>query len=219
LFLIRHAETDYFTEPEVVHGPDTPLTAEGRKQAARLEQILSGIRFDRVICSGTLRSIETASLATGRESSGFEVWPDLREIESGRLDALTPEQVEGTFSTFLKGVASATDTLFGGETIADLLDRVYGACERLRNDPTWDSALLVLHGVVNRAILSWAIVGPDKRLFFGGLEQGPGCVNIVDIGDADVVIRTINYMPEDPLQSGSRSTTMEALRQRYSPPR
>ena len=75
--------------------------------------------------------------------------------------------------------------------------------------------LLVLHGGVNRAILSYALTG--QRIFMGNLAQTAGCINVLDVGAdaADWVVRVVNYSPPSILQAESRGTTMEALFHQY----
>jgi probable phosphoglycerate mutase len=95
-----------------------------------------------------------------------------------------------------------------GETVGSLLDRVIPAVERLLADAEWDIVLAVLHGGVNRAILSYALTG--GRVFLGNLEQSPGCINVLDAGD-DWIVRAVNVAPTDPAHRGSRLRTMEEL--------
>lgn len=95
------------------------------------------------------------------------------------------------------------------------MDRVLPAIARLRADATWDTVLLVLHGGVNRAILSHALTA--GRAFLGNLAQTAGCINALDVGEhaADWVVRITNFAPPSTLQSESRNTTMEALLEQY----
>jgi hypothetical protein len=72
----------------------------------------------------------------------------------------------------------------------------------------------VLHGGVNRAILSHALTG--ERAFLGGFEQAPGCINVVDVGD-DWIVRAVNVTPADLLHRATRRTTMEELFAQYRP--
>ena len=58
-----------------------------------------------------------------------------------------------------RGVVPNDKRFLGGETIGELFDRVLPALDRLLADETWDTVLLVLHGAVNRAILSHALTG------------------------------------------------------------
>ena len=53
----------------------------------------------------------------------------------------------------------------------------------------WDTALAVLHGAVNRAILSYALTG--ERMFLGHFEQAAGCINVLDVGD-HWIVRAVN---------------------------
>ena len=79
-------------------------------------------------------------------------------------------------------------------------------------DPDWDTVLLVLHGAVNRAILSYALTG--ERMFLGHFEQAPGCVNVLDVGDGWIV-RAVNVNPSDLAHAATRETTMEGYWARY----
>jgi broad specificity phosphatase PhoE len=211
LFLVRHAETEYFTDPRTLHDQSTPLTANGRTQARAVADTLADIRFDRVITSGTVRTIETARIITAGAGENFETWSDLREIESGSPADLSPQEVNAVFSGFLKGVEKEESTLFGGETVGDLLDRVRSALERLRSGEGWNVALAVLHGVVNRAVLSWALTNGKQKVLFGNIEQASACINIIDLGDDDAVVRMVNYTVYDPVHANDHKTTMEHL--------
>lgn len=216
LFLVRHAETEYFSDPDLVHTHSTPLTEKGRAQARATAAALADIEFDRVITSGTTRTVETARIIAGDARGDFETWQDLREIESGSPAALSTGEVDAFFAQFLRGVEAADSTLFGGETIGQLIDRVGLALERLRASSGWDTALAVLHGVVNRAVLSWALTDGRQKVLFGNLEQAFACVNIIDLGEDDLVVRAINYIAYDPMHRDDRGTTMEHLRKSFS---
>ena len=100
----------------------------------------------------------------------------------------------------------------GGETIGPPFDRVLPAVDRLLAADDWDVALAVLHGGVNRAILSRALTG--DRTFLGNLEQAPACVNVLDVGD-DWIVRAVNVTPYDLTHLAGRTTTMEELWQQF----
>jgi probable phosphoglycerate mutase len=124
--------------------------------------------------------------------------------------------MEHAFLRVFDGIVPETTRFLGGETIGELLDRVLPALAALRADPSWDTALLVLHGGVNRAILSHAITA-GSRAFFGHLAQATGCINALDVGAAhgDWVVRTLNYSPPSALHCDVRNTTMEMLYAQY----
>ena len=206
IYLMRHAQVAYFEDGEPVRPDLVPLTAEGRKQAEAAAAFLDGIRFDRVITSGLPRTLETAEIVAS--GADIESWPELREIEAGRLADIPEEQLERTFIEAWRDVVPEEVRFLGGETIGSLLDRVLPAVERLLADDEWDVVLAVLHGGVNRAILSHALTG--RRAMLGNLEQSPGCINVLDVGD-DWVVRAVNVSPTDPTHLGGRLRTMEEL--------
>ena len=63
-----------------------------------------------------------------------------------------------------RGVIPNDARFLRGESIGELFDRVLPALERLTAED-WDTALAILHGGVNRALLSYALTG--ERMFLG----------------------------------------------------
>jgi probable phosphoglycerate mutase len=94
-----------------------------------------------------------------------------------------------------------------------MMDRCLPAFDELLADPAWNCALLVLHGGINRALLGHALTG--TRCFLGRLEQSPACINVLDIGRGDVVVRGTNLAPTQWLHERERHTTMEKLLAQY----
>ena len=207
IYLMRHAQVAYFHDGRPLRPDLVPLTDAGREQARAARDLLATIDFDRVITSGLPRTVETARIVAPSNSEP-EVWPELREIESGRLGDIPEDELEAAFVSAWHGVVPEDTPFLGGETIRSLLDRVLPALERLLDDPEWDVVLAVLHGGVNRAILSFALTGEWALL--GNLEQSPACINVVDVGE-DWVVRAVNHTPYDPIHLSGRLRTMEEL--------
>jgi broad specificity phosphatase PhoE len=213
IYLLRHADVAYFDERGRPFEPRTvALSPEGEEQAHAAREALAGIAFDRVVTSGLARTLQTARVVA--PDSEPESWPELRELEGGRLADIPDDELERTFTGAFDGVVPPDARFLGGETIGSLLDRVVPAVDRLLAEQDWDTLLAVLHGAVNRAVLSYALTG--ERVFLGNLEQAPACINVVDVGPG-FVVRALNYTPYDPLHGTGRSTTMERLLQQYLP--
>jgi broad specificity phosphatase PhoE len=212
VYLMRHGAVAYFGEGGAAARPDTvPLTEEGRAQAAAARDLLAGIRFDRVIASGLPRTMQTAEIVA--PGTHVEVWPELQELRGERLDSIPPAELEAAFVHAFRGVVPNDRRFLGGETIGQLFDRVLPGLDRLVRDPAWDTVLLVLHGAVNRAILSWALTG--RRMFLGHFEQSPGCVNVLDVGE-EWIVRAVGIAPTDLAHRGTRLTTMEGYWEQLS---
>ena len=206
IYLMRHAHVAYFEHGRPLPPETVPLTEQGREQARAAAGLLAGLVFDRVITSGLPRTVETARIvAPGIEPEG---WPELREIEPGRLSEIPEDELERAFVDAWRDVVPEDARFLGGESVAALLDRVLPAVDRLLADADWAHLLAVLHGGVNRAILSYALT--RGRAFLGNLEQSPGCINVLDVG-GDWVVRAINVTPTDPAHRGPRLRTMEEL--------
>lgn len=220
IYLMRHGSVTYFDETGKPYLPEmVALNPLGRDQASAAGAVFATqqIKFDRVIVSGLPRTVETAQrvLAQTGQSIGLEAWPELEELRGGKLSAIADAGLKDAFIGAFEGVVDEQKQFLGGETIAALLDRVFPAIDRLREQTDWDTVLLVLHGGVNRAILSYALTG--QRMYLGNLAQTAGCINALDVGvDAnDWVIRFSNYSPPSPLQGENRTTTMETILEQY----
>jgi broad specificity phosphatase PhoE len=207
LYLMRHAEVSYFgVDGAPVDPREVPLNDEGVEQAGAVASALRDIELDRVLTSGLPRTLETASIVA--PDAAPESWPELREIHGGRLSEIPADALEHEFVHAFRGVIPNESRFLRGESIGELFDRVLPAVERLVADDGWHTALAVLHGGVNRAILSYALTG--ERMFLGHFEQAPACVNVLDLGPGgEWIVRAVNVAPYDLLHLAHRSTTME----------
>ena len=112
---MRHAQVAYFENGRPLQPETVPLTEAGREQAQAVAEVLAGIRFDRVITSGLLRTIETARIVAPEAEP--ESWPELREIESGRLGDIPEDELERAFLEAWRDVVPEEDRFLSGETI------------------------------------------------------------------------------------------------------
>jgi len=220
LLLMRHGAVEYFDEQGRPHPPDeVPLTAQGVAQARAIGEALaaSGVTIDRALTSGLVRTRQTAQhvLEAAGLSPPLEHWPDLQEIRGGRLSAIRDDELRDAFIAAFEGPVPREQRFLGGETIGELTDRVLPELQRLLADDRWDTALLVAHGGVNRAVLSWFLTG--RHEFLGGLAQDAGCLNVIDVGasPATSVVRVVNFCPLNTLRTETRLSTMEELLQKY----
>jgi probable phosphoglycerate mutase len=207
IYLLRHAAVSYFDHGQPLRPDEVPLTEEGAEQARAAAKALASVRFDRVLTSGLPRTLETAGIVA--PDAEIESWADLRELEGARLGDIPEDQLERAFVEAFHGVLPEETQFLGGETIGSLFDRVLPAVDRLLADDSWDILLAVLHGGVNRAILSYALTG--RREFLGGFEQAPACINVLDVGQTGWIVRAVNVAPYDPVHLRGRLTTMEEL--------
>jgi broad specificity phosphatase PhoE len=221
IYLMRHGSVTYFTPDGVPLPPnDVPLNTNGIAEANAAGQLFGShdINFDRVIVSGLPRTVETAAhvLLASSQSLNIEHRPALEEIKSGRLADIPIDDLRASFSNMMAGSTDMESRFLGGETWRGLFERVIPEIDAIRHDSEWNTLLMVLHGGVNRALLSYLLTG--ERRLIGGFEQSPASINVIDIGETkgDVVLRASNLSPTDWLQKDTRSTTMEMLLGQYA---
>ncbi|MCS6763808.1 MAG: histidine phosphatase family protein [Candidatus Protistobacter heckmanni] len=226
---MRHGNVTYFDGSGKPILPETvPLNEEGRAQADAAGQAFAAqqVSFDKVIVSGLPRTVETARrvLAQMRQADAslpdlaerMEIWPEWEELRGGKLAEIALQSLQSAFVGAFEGAVAEDKRFLNGESIGEFLERVLPPVQRLREDKSWDIALIVLHGGVNCALLSHALTA-GVRLFLGNLAQTPSCINAIDIGEdpRDWVVRMVNYAPPAALHTGSRKTTMESLLEQY----
>jgi len=141
-----------------------------------------------------------------------ESWPDLHELRPGDASEIPDDELEDAFLGPFRGRPAPSAAYLNGETVGSLMTRVGGAMDRLFADHGWDTILLVLHGGVNRAILSWALAGTGH--LFAQFEQSPGCINIIDGEPGLFVVRAVNLTPNERLHD-RRTTTVETIFEQY----
>lgn len=92
--LIRHAQSEWNAVGRWQGHGDPPLSAEGRRQAARVAAELHGTDLDLVVASDLRRARETALAVVADRGIPIEYDVGLRELDVGRWTGLTREQIE-----------------------------------------------------------------------------------------------------------------------------
>ncbi|MEQ9005803.1 MAG: histidine phosphatase family protein [Pseudomonadales bacterium] len=216
IFLMRHAEAAYVAADGTV--TDDPrnvgLTDLGRIQARKQAAVLASVTFDRAICSGLPRTVETARhILALRERPTLEVEPALEEIRGG--DREHPVTDMAAWLAHVANPWAGADhpeaTFLGGERFVDFADRVIPAFAGILADRGWRTLLLVLHGAVNRMIFNYVMnLEWQARM---SIEQDNACINIIDVDTGDgtphFLIRGINLTGYDLNKSGMHLTNME----------
>ncbi len=224
IYLMRHAEAAY-VKPDGTPVDDTtvaPLTDTGRVQAQHQAAVLTEIGFDRAVCSGLLRTVETATAVLGdRASPTLEIMPALAEIRGGERHHLI-----GDLEAWLDHVANPwADAMnpeakfLGGERFADFEARVIPAFRSLLADDRWRTLLVVAHGGVNRLILNHVMNLPWQGTV--SIEQDACCINVIDVdsgpeGPKRFLVRGINITGYNLIKAGISLTDMEKTAQRLA---
>jgi len=166
VFLVRHGHkaAGDFRDPRLRLN-DQPLSPWGRRQARRLSRWLRGRGVAAIAVSEYRRTAETARPLARRLGVTPVVDPRLDEIDIGRLDGLSDEEVRVRFPEAWRASEerSADFRWPGGETGAEALGRIAGF---MREQEARTSDLLVVaHDGIIRLFVCHVLGIPVWRRF------------------------------------------------------
>lgn len=197
LYLVRHGELVTSQQWLYVGHMDVELNAAGRRQIERLARRLRHEPVDALLASDLRRTMDSARII-GR-ALGLEPEPDssFREIQLGQWEGLSRDQIIDRYPEDFerRGRDIVGFRVAGGESFADVRDRVVPRLGDVLERHRGKNLLLVAHGGVNRVILCHAL-GLDFSLM-PRIDQAYGCLNIIDFFDGMPVVRLVNELPPD----------------------
>ena len=153
--LIRHAQTDWNREKKIQGHSDSPLTANGKKQASSWGQRLLQFPWDRILASDTGRALATAERINAFLNIPLETDPRLREQDWGDWVSKTIPQIQTEASQVLEEQINAGWNFCppGGESRDSVLKRSQEALMEAADRYPGDNLLVVTHeGVVKGLI-------------------------------------------------------------------
>jgi probable phosphoglycerate mutase len=157
LLLARHGETA--ANAASIFQGQTPLAkglnARGRAQAARLAERLRRAPPDAIVASDLERAVETARAVADACGLTVATDPELREVDVGAWTGKSHHEVRALFPEEWAAWSAGLDVRRGGgETYAELAERIEGAIARHATSEALAGkrVLVVSHG---GAIKSW----------------------------------------------------------------
>ncbi|MEY4524454.1 MAG: hypothetical protein RIR27_1530 [Pseudomonadota bacterium] len=150
LCLIRHGETSWNTERRLQGHTDIPLNTKGVLQARQMAQALKNTKlfFDVLYTSDLKRAADTANAIV--ELFGVEARVDsaLRERHFGALQGLTIQEAPLLQPVIWQAhiTRDLEHDLEGGESIAQFALRVQTALDKIQEQHSGKTILLVSHG-------------------------------------------------------------------------
>ena len=156
LHLFRHGETDWNKAGRFQGQDESRLTENGVLQAQKLGEKIENIEFNKIFCSPSLRTRQTASYMWPNFSNNIEYIDSLMEINLGPLEGHLYKDVEKTDP-------SSHDHFFhkphlfnlkGAETFAKLTDRAVNAITEISIENKNQTVAIVSHGAFIKAFLT-----------------------------------------------------------------
>ncbi len=166
ILLARHGATPLAAGDRFAGSTDAPLSDEGVAQARALARRLAREPIDAVYASPMIRAVSTAAAAIAGRSLAIVQAPELREVDHGRWEGLTPEEVKSRFGEEYARW-SADPFRFGpqgGETGEQVLARALPRLERIVREHDGRHVLVVSHKATIR-VLAAAVLGLDPARY------------------------------------------------------
>ncbi len=218
LYLVRHGETGGDDKKRYKGSLDVPLSEIGEEQIRRaaltvehlikkaaLEQKVSylaeihGATQDEdpetvLYCSTLKRAYRSAEIIGERLGIRPIAVEDLRERSFGIWEGLSFNEIKELYPTEFNQWASNPLRYSPpqGESTLDVKHRVIPALRSILRAHKTGNIIIAAHGGVNRVILCHLAGIPLKNIF--RIEQGYGCVNVIEFWRRYPVIKAINYV-------------------------
>ena len=144
IVLLRHGETVGQSSLRFHGSNDVELSDEGRHHVREAARLLRTEVFDLAVTSPLRRAWEAAHIVTG--GAALRIEADFREIDFGRWEGLTMEEIEATDPALHREWMERLESFEfpAGESRSGFDERVQSGLERLRGSGA-SSALVVSH--------------------------------------------------------------------------
>jgi ribonuclease H / adenosylcobalamin/alpha-ribazole phosphatase len=191
LIFVRHAEPHEDVRDRIYGRLDPELSERGREHAAAIAAELAGEPIAAVYTSPRLRAQATAAPLAARLGMEPRAEDDLREIDFGELEGLTPADAAERYPAESRWMLAPADALFpGGESVAALRARAVAAVQSIAARHEGETAVVFSHAVVIRAILADALAMAPDAMF--RLDQSYGGISVVEWFDGNPFVRVVN---------------------------
>jgi probable phosphoglycerate mutase len=190
--LLRHGQTPMSVEKRYAGRTDIPLTEAGVAQAAAAAKRLASARIDAIVASPLQRTVQTAEAVAS--VTGVPVTTDegFRETDFGDWDGLTFAEVRERWpSEMTAWLADPQIAPPGGESFAEVSERVTAALARVLADRAGQRVLIVSHVTPIKTLVTAALLAPPPALFRMHLDVAALC-EIDWYADGPAVLRSFN---------------------------
>lgn len=167
IYIIRHGQTDLNKQGIVQgRGIDSPLNAQGRREAEAFYKAYKDIAFDKVYTSTLQRTFQTIEQFV-QDGVPHEVHEGLDEISWGKYEGQpqTPEIMTGFMQLTTQWKNGALDVAVeNGESPLQLIERQKMAMDHILSRSAENTVLICMHGRAMRILLAWMTGADASRM-------------------------------------------------------
>jgi ribonuclease H / adenosylcobalamin/alpha-ribazole phosphatase len=190
--LLRHGQTPMSVQKRYAGRSDVPLTDAGMAQAAAAAKRLESAAIDAIVASPLQRTVQTAEQVAGITGLPVVTEDGFRETDFGDWEGLTFAEVRQRWpSEMAAWLADPQVAPPGGESFAEVSERVTAALHRVLAGRTGQRILIVSHVTPIKTLVAAALLAPSAALYRMHLDVAALC-EIDWYADGPAVLRSFN---------------------------
>jgi ribonuclease H / adenosylcobalamin/alpha-ribazole phosphatase len=190
--LLRHGQTPMSIEKRYAGRSDIPLTDTGVLQAVAAAKRLATAGIDVIVASPLLRATMTAQEVAAVTGAAIVAEDGFRETDFGDWEGLTFAEVRERWPAEVTNwLADPRVPPPGGESFADVSDRVTSALRRVLAGHQGQTILIVSHVTPIKTLVTAALLAPPAALYRMHLDVAALC-EIDWYADGPAVLRSFN---------------------------
>lgn len=197
VYLVRHGATDAnVRRPRILQGSglNLQLNEIGRREAAAVGRLLSGIIVQHVYTSPLERAVETARVIAAQHELEIRRIQSLKECNVGKWEGKDWKSIRRAYPIAYRSFMEnpAENPYLDGESYGDVLDRMKAAIQKLLTAHAGQSIVVVAHNIINRVYLANLLgleLGKSKEI-----PQSNGCVNVIRHRNGRTELLTLNAL-------------------------
>ncbi len=190
--LLRHGQTPMSVQKRYAGRTDAPLTDTGVRQAVAVAKRLAPSGIDAIVASPLRRTVRTAEEVAA--VTGIPVLTDdgFRETDFGAWEGLTFAEVRERWpSEMTAWLADPSVAPPGGESFAQVSERVTAALHRVLSARARQTVLIVSHVTPIKTLVAAALLAPPAALYRMHLDVAALC-RVDWFADGPAVLRSFN---------------------------
>jgi probable phosphoglycerate mutase len=190
--LLRHGQTPMSVQKRYAGRSDVPLTDAGVAQAAAAAKRLASAGIDAIVASPLRRTVQTAGEVAAVTGLPVAAEDGFRETDFGAWEGLTFAEVRERWpSEMTAWLADPEVAPPGGESFAEVSERVTAALDRVLAGRTGQRILIVSHVTPIKTLVAAALLAPPAALYRMHLDVAALC-EVDWYADGPAVLRSFN---------------------------
>jgi ribonuclease H / adenosylcobalamin/alpha-ribazole phosphatase len=190
--LLRHGQTPMSVQKRYAGRSDVPLTDLGVRQAAAVAKRLASAGLDVIVTSPLQRAVQTAEEVAAATGAPVVADEGFRETDFGAWEGLTFAEVRERWPDELnRWLADPDAAPPGGESLAEVSERVTAALQRVLSAGKRQTVLVVSHVTPIKTLVAAALLAPPPALYRMHLDVA--ALSRIDwYADGPAVLRSFN---------------------------